>query len=100
MYEVKANKVETFDFKMGYKTYSVPLMRNMPLKKLLEYNKALSKVKPGQESDFLIQFISEIFDEHAPGVTDQLTADQFHDLMQAYIAEGKVSPGESVASSD
>lgn len=100
MYEVKASKVESFEFKMDGETYSVPLMRHMPLKKLLEYNKALSKVKSGQESDFLIQFISDIFDGHAPGVTDRLDAEQFRDLMQAYIAEGKVSPGESVTSSD
>ena len=100
MYEVKAAEISTFDFKLGKKEYSVPLMRHMPLKKLLEYNKALKNVKAGSESDFLIQFIADVFDEHAPGVTDSLTADQFHDLMQAYIAEGKITPGESSASSD
>ena len=100
MFEVKANDIEYFDFTYEGREYHVPLMRHMPLKKLLEYNKALSKVKPGQESDFLVQFIADIFDEHAPGISDVLTADQFHDLMQAYIAEGKVTLGESVASSD
>ena len=100
MFEVKASEIEYFEFSFEGNEYRVPLMRHMPLKKLLEYNKALSKVKPGQESDFLVAFIADIFDENAPGVSDKLTADQFHEVMQAYIAEGKVSLGESVASSD
>lgn len=100
MYQVKDTEIAMFDFELGGKTYSVPLLRHMPLKKLLEYNRALKKVKPGTEGDFYIEFVAGIFDEHAPGATDQLTAEQFNGLMQAYFAEGNITPGESLASSD
>ena len=100
MYQVKENKVTNFEFELGGKCYAVPLLRHMPLKRLLEYNRALKKVKPGTEGDFYLDFIAGVFDEHAPGVTDQLTADQFNDLMQAYFAESNATPGESLASSD
>lgn len=100
MYQVKENKVSNFEFELDGKQYAVPLLRHIPLKQLLEYNRALKKVKAGSEGDFYLEFIAGVFDEHAPGVTDRLTADQFNDLMQAYFAESNVTPGESSASSD
>lgn len=100
MYEIKSSKIKTFDFKLDGEAYSVPLLRHMPLKKLLSYNKQLRHVKAGTEGDFYLTFIADVFDENAPGVTDRLTTDQFASLMQAYIAESNVSPGESSASSD
>ena len=36
MYQVKDTEIAMFDFELGGKTYSVPLLRHMPLKKLLE----------------------------------------------------------------
>lgn len=100
MYVVEADKQTCFEFELDGKVYKVPLLRHMPLNKLLAYNKALRKVKPGMEADFYIDFVSDIFNEHAPSVCERLTVDQFKSLMEAYIAESNVSPGEFGASSD
>ncbi len=94
MYVVPPNKRQTFDFEIEGKQYSVPYMKHMPLNKMLAYNKRIKHMKADAQGDEYIAFVADIFNEHAPGAIDNLSVEQFSDLMKAYIAEGQAAAGE------
>lgn len=95
MYTITPDAKVTFDFEHEGTQYSVPLVKHLPLNKMRDHDKALRKLKPEQKGDFEAEFMASLFDEYAPGVTEQLTGAQFRGLIDAYLAEcNGATPGE------
>lgn len=94
MYTIAKSKPKTFDFQIEgqKKTYSVPLLRELPLEMVIK----AEDLKEDASDLEALSFIKGIFDEYAPGVVDKLSAEQFGLLFQAYLAaaENDVSLGE------
>ena len=97
-YIIKADKPESFEFEYDGKQYSVPYLRYAPYPVVAKYNAAVKKVKTASEqADALIDLCSGQFEKHAPGVLKNLSMEQATEMFNAYVAEGKTTPGESQA---
>jgi hypothetical protein len=83
MYVVKHKKAETFDFEVDGETYSVPLARHVTV------DEAFDIADRGNVAT------RDLFEAHAPGCTKSLTAEEFGDLVSAWIDASGASVGES-----
>lgn len=100
IYVVAKDEREQFEFQVGKKVYKVPFMRNLPVPRIIEYNKQVRKAPKDRQEDVLVEFLASVFSDFAPGSIDTLSGEQFGELAHAYLAAGKAAPGESQASSD
>lgn len=94
MYVVQPDKNTSFNFEIDGQEYSVPFVKHLPLNKMRDHDKTARKLKGNDRANFEVEFLARVFDDYAPGVTDALTLDQFKDLVDAYVTESNVSPGE------
>lgn len=79
MFTLDSPKVQTFDFKIGEKVYSVPMANYLPYD--LVRNIPTDRTEVYAVSDWML---AEIFERYAPGCTEGLTVAQITELLTAY----------------
>lgn len=80
-----------FEFEMGGKKYAVTSLDALPLAR----TDALKGVKTDAEAVEWIR--SEIFERECPAAMEAITVGQWKKLVNAYLEDSPVTPGESPA---
>jgi hypothetical protein len=85
----KSKAQDKFEFEIGGKTHSLPLMKLLPPRDMaLMEGRSLNSIR-------------DVFEQHAPGVFDQFeNTEQLEGLTKAWAADSGLDLGESPASSD
>jgi len=99
MYKVEKVK-DPFEFESDGKVYSVPQISDLPLKRFKKIQKTVRDADENMREEVAVDAVLEVFDEFAPGSTDNLTYMQAAKLVSAYANGGEESLGESSPSSD
>lgn len=89
MFELESAESRLFEFKVGNREFSIPLMDSLPLVDMMELSAAAEA--GGIES--LKGFVS-IFERHAKGAVDMLNVEQFKKLVTAWREACSVELGE------
>ena len=83
MYKVDTS-VETFEFDVDGKEYSIPTMQNLPLKVFREIQSKVRGANDGMTEETAVYALLDTFETLAPGCTETLSFAQAVDLMKAY----------------
>ena len=94
MYIVERTDARVFEFEIDGKTYKAPSIASLPLGQAESYAEAATG---GNDMAFATWVIDNLFPEEARDAVRSLTLDEARGLLQAYIKESAVSPGESQA---
>ena len=92
MFIIPETERRCFEFELGGAAYSVPVMENLPARKVA----SLMDLKDGGANDYAVAMwlVSEVFEPACPGIADKLDQRQLNALLSAYIEESSVTPGE------
>lgn len=83
MYKVD-KEIEYFEFEVGGEKYKVPTLQCLPLNKFREMQRRVREADERRTEEEAVYALLDIFDELAPGCTDQLTYLQAAELVKAY----------------
>ncbi|NPD33105.1 hypothetical protein HLV35_07535 [Eggerthellaceae bacterium zg-997] len=89
MYLIKQTKQEPFRFRLNGRQRSVPALSAIPLAMARRF----AEVGEGDAGAATDAFM-ELFERYAPGVTDEVDAEQFSGLVAAYVEFSGVGAGE------
>ena len=93
---IKLNKHQEFVFKIdGDKTlYRLPLMQYLPIKTIRDLGK-ISEQDDGAEKNLtMLDFMLDILDKYAPGLTDNLTQADMVTIFDAWSDASESTMGE------
>ena len=93
MYKVEEHS-EQFEFEVKGKVYEIPKMQDLPLQKFREIQRRIRSANDELRAEEAVYALLDVFEELAPGSTDDLTYLQAAQLVRVYTT-GNDELGES-----
>ena len=94
MFKLEKPEEDKFEFEYEGTVYSIPSITALPMRVAMSFYRDLAYATSDmQKSSISLEFGAAIFEEHAPGLVEQLSLEEFKTLMAAYNGQD-VSLGE------
>lgn len=81
MFTIETGEVKPFEFSVDGKEYSVPMFGDLGYQTMREF---VTFSKDAAGTDVIWWFIENVFEKYAPGCSENLTANNVAQLVEAY----------------